>query len=489
MNVNGIIAEYNPFHNGHKYQLEESRRLTGADYTVALMSGNFVQRGAPALVDKRLRTEMALRCGADLVLELPVLYATASSEYFAAGAVALLDKLGAVTHLCFGSECGDLGPLEQIASFLADEPSWFRAALKALLKQGLSYPDARARALSMGTNSPADEAGSISPEMNSLADEAGSLSMGTNSLAAEAGSLSPEMNSLADEAGSLSMEMNSLADEAGSLSMESGAAPAADSLFSLLSSPNNILGIDYLKNIINRNSALIPVTIKRTGAGYHDPKMAPAAPGVPPVSALAIRRALQERERVREIHAHMPCEAAELLESFLARDRAMYTDHLSGILYYKLLTEQQKGYEAYLDVTRDLSNRIRGSLNRFTGFETFCGLLKTKAFTHTRISRCLLHILLGIRKEDMERGRAMDYIPYARVLGFRKSAAPLLDRIRACSSIPLITRPANAGKSLPPEAGRLWELDILASEIYKGAAREGTGRPAPHEYSIPMVIL
>lgn len=413
MNVNGIIAEYNPFHNGHKYHLEESRRLTGADYTVAVMSGNFVQRGAPALVDKHLRTEMALRCGADLVLELPVLYATASSEYFAAGAVALLDKLGVVTHLCFGSECGDAGALEQIASFLTDEPSWYRTALRELLKQGLSYPDARARALSMGT----------------------------------------------------------------------------DSCSSILSSPNNILGIDYIKNIINRKCAIIPVTIKRTGAGYHDPQMTPAAPGVPPVSALAIRRALQEGGTAREIHAHMPLPAAELLESFLARNRAVYADRLSGILYYKLLTEQKKGYEAYLDVTRDLSNRIRGSLNRFTGFEDFCGLLKTKAFTHTRISRCLLHILLGIRKEDMERGRDMDYTPYARVLGFRRSAAPLLERIQACSSIPLVTRPANAAKSLPPEADRLWELDILASEIYKGAAYEGTGRPALHEYSIPLVIL
>ena len=108
MAVNGIIAEYNPFHNGHKYQLEESRHLTGADYTIVVMSGNFVQRGAPALADKRLRAEMALRCGADLVLELPVLYAAASSEFFAAGAVALLDRLGVVTHLAFGSECGDV---------------------------------------------------------------------------------------------------------------------------------------------------------------------------------------------------------------------------------------------------------------------------------------------------------------------------------------------------------------------------------------------
>ena len=99
MKVNGIIAEYNPFHNGHLYQLEESRHLTEADYTIVVMSGDFVQRGAPAMLDKHVRARMALLGGADLVLELPVLYALSSAEQFAAGAVALLDRLGVVTHL------------------------------------------------------------------------------------------------------------------------------------------------------------------------------------------------------------------------------------------------------------------------------------------------------------------------------------------------------------------------------------------------------
>ena len=122
MTVNGIIAEYNPFHNGHLYQLEESRRLTNADYTVVIMSGDFVQRGAPALICKHARAKMALGCGADLVIELPVLYAAASAEYFAAGAVALLDKLGVVTHLCFGSECGNDALLWRLARALSEEP-------------------------------------------------------------------------------------------------------------------------------------------------------------------------------------------------------------------------------------------------------------------------------------------------------------------------------------------------------------------------------
>ena len=122
MKVNGIIAEYNPFHNGHCYHLNNARHATGADYTIIAMSGNYVQRGAPALISKYKRAEMALRNGADLVLEIPMYYSTASAEYFATGAVSLLDKLGVVTNLCFGSECGDLSVLKKIADILLTEP-------------------------------------------------------------------------------------------------------------------------------------------------------------------------------------------------------------------------------------------------------------------------------------------------------------------------------------------------------------------------------
>ena len=110
MKTVGIIAEYNPFHNGHKYQIQKTRELTGADAIVIIMSGNFTQRGIPAITDKYTRTAMALLNGADLVLELPVCYATGSAEYFAGGAIALLDKLGCIDTVCFGSECGDILP-------------------------------------------------------------------------------------------------------------------------------------------------------------------------------------------------------------------------------------------------------------------------------------------------------------------------------------------------------------------------------------------
>lgn len=148
MKVLGIVAEYNPFHNGHLYHLQASRELSGAGCVVAVMSGNFTQRGEPALVDKWARTEMALKNGIDLVIELPLAYAMASAEFFAYGAVKLLDSLGAVDSLCFGSESGDLSALAEAASILGEEPHRYKLALKSSLSRGKSFPAARQEALS-----------------------------------------------------------------------------------------------------------------------------------------------------------------------------------------------------------------------------------------------------------------------------------------------------------------------------------------------------
>lgn len=148
MKVVGIIAEYNPFHRGHAYHLARARQISGADYALVVMSGNYVQRGAPAMFDKYIRAEAALKNGADLVLELPPCTATGSAEYFSRGAVELLARSGVVTDLCFGSECGDLSVLSRTARILAKEPAEYRQQLRLALKKGEPYPKARARALS-----------------------------------------------------------------------------------------------------------------------------------------------------------------------------------------------------------------------------------------------------------------------------------------------------------------------------------------------------
>lgn len=148
MRTVGLIVEYNPFHNGHSYHLQQSRKITEADAVVAVMSGNFLQRGEPALVDKWTRTRMALQGGCDLVIELPVAYATQAAEWFAYGAVSLLEATGVVDAFCFGTESGRLSPLLRAAELAAEEPEPFKAILKQRLDTGIAYPQAYSGAIS-----------------------------------------------------------------------------------------------------------------------------------------------------------------------------------------------------------------------------------------------------------------------------------------------------------------------------------------------------
>ena len=197
MKTAGIIAEYNPFHTGHEYQINYIKEKLRTDYVVIAMSGDFVQRGTPALFSKYVRAEMALRSGADLVLELPVSISSASAELFARGGVQLLDGLGVTDILCFGSECGDTDALMELAKILAEEPEAFQDALRRNLKNGMTFPKARSMALS-------------------------------------------------------------------------AVFPESEKYQQLLSSPNNILGIEYCKAILRENSSISPVSIKREGNDYHE---------------------------------------------------------------------------------------------------------------------------------------------------------------------------------------------------------------------------
>lgn len=411
MNINGIVAEYNPFHNGHKYHLEQSKELTGADYTIVALSGNFVQRGAPALLDKYRRTKMALLNGADLVLEIPSIYACSSAEYFAMAATSLLSKLGVVTHLCFGSEYGDIRPLKKAAKVFVEEPATFSSTLKYFLRQGLTYPNARAEALIQYDQSFA----------------------------------------------------------------------AYSNLFN---HPNNILGIEYIKALLSLNSSMEPVSILRSGSAYNDPR-----PDTGYCSALAIRQSLIEGKSVSDLEEYLPRETADILQRAQINQFTILLDDLSSLLYYKLQLEKDQNYSQYMDVTKDLSDRIQNKLPQFTTYSAFCDLLKTKELTYTRISRCLLHILLNITTEDILAGKELGYTPYARVLGFRKTATPLLHTIKENSEIPLITKLADAHKILNAEEMIMLKQDIQISQFYYGITANRANLMPGNEYTIPLVIL
>ncbi len=148
MKITGIIAECNPFHEGHAYLLQKAKEITDADYTIVAISGDYVQRGAPSIIGWERRTMALLRGGADLVVQLPLYTSCTGADYFARGSVSLLSSLGVVTDLCFGSECGDITELKSAADTLLDITDEQNETIRSLLRQGQTYASARAKALS-----------------------------------------------------------------------------------------------------------------------------------------------------------------------------------------------------------------------------------------------------------------------------------------------------------------------------------------------------
>lgn len=430
MTVNGIIAEYNPFHNGHQYHLERSRMETGADYNVVVLSSNFTQRGEPAILDKFVRAKMALECGADLVLELPIFCSAASAEYFARGGVSILHQLGVVDYLCFGSECGKVDILERFAKILLEEPARFVKDLKSGLAAGHSYPVARNRAL---------------------------------------------------------MDY----------------APELAQYENILASPNNILGIEYIKALLSFDSKIKPHTIQRAGANYHDRLF-----GAEYCSALALREALNSDQKPLTLASQMPKKAFRILSESLIETPPITSEDFSQMLLYKLLMEKDAGFDDYVDVTPELSDRIKNMLKDYQGFSQFCDVLKSKNMTYARISRSLLHILLDDKKdgangtvskevqasgkqsrESTQTNASCPPVPYARVLGFRKDAAPLLTEIKKNSKIPLVTKLADAKEVLDETTHALLTEDLRKGSIYESIAAIKAGRAAMDERQRQIVVI
>lgn len=416
MNVVGIIAEYNPFHRGHEYQIQKLRALCNADYIIIAMSGNFVQRGAPALMDKYSRTRMVLSCGADLVLELPALFATASAEYFATGGVNLLNSAGVVTHLGFGAETDNIQLLSALADVLSTEPGHYREYLRQELKTGVSFPAARSAAL-----------------QNCIT--TGALSAFSQS-----------------------------------------SVPKPHGIEAILTSPNNILALEYLQALAASGSTIIPTPILRIGSAYHDTVVTQDF-----CSASAIRSCLKEKpschQTLRMTHTAntsnkngdspvpetaMPKTAYDMLNHY--PHPFLFEDDLSALLHYELLTDDAERLASWGDSSPEIANRLLAERMHFTNWSGFCQHMKTKNITYARLSRLFTHMLLHIRQQDY---RTFTAPAYLRVLGFRKSAAPLLSAIKSHSSLPFITNPANAERFLSPEAQQLWQLDMRSTDIYR----------------------
>lgn len=422
MKVVGLITEYNPFHNGHVYHIQKARELTNADYVIIVMSGDYVQRGVPALIDKYTRTEMALSCGADLVIELPVAYSTGSAEYFAMGAVTLLDHLGIVDYICFGSECGDITMLDRIANHLSDESPLFQTAIKNAIKSGHSYPTARCMAIAACRNIP------------------GAL----------------------DE-----KDMSDI-----------------DEIQRIIGQPNNILGIEYLKSIKRLNSSIEPLTIKREGADYHDIDFAGTM-----ISATAIRQELIAG-RLSSIQNGIPESVYEILNREYQKSFPIIEDDFSSLLYYRILLEKENNMalSKYQDVSKDMGLRIYNELDSFSSYQNFAEHIKTKQHTLTRIYRSLLHILLDIGIKDYKFYSSYDFVSYVRILGFSKASSDLLTSIKQSSTLPIITKMADANHLLPTAGKRMLQQEVFASDLYRKIQEIKFNTTLPNEFTRGLII-
>lgn len=380
MKAVGLIVEYNPFHNGHAYHLQQSKLQSSAEAVVAVMSGHFLQRGEPALLDKWTRTEMALQGGCDLVIELPVAYATSSAEWFAYGAVSLLEATGVVDSFCFGSESGQLAPLEYAAKIAATESKAFQASLDDKLKTGSSYPHAYSSVLSQFY-------------------EQSQQSLG---------------NAITEHEGNEPFR------------------------FDL---PNHTLGLHYLIAKERLNSQMKPLTITREKAQYHDDITVDQR--IASATAIR-KLLLEDGHIEAIKSYVPPATYQILQQQFQAGIPPMHWDMLATALFHLLLTSSSEQLANIREIEEGLQHRMKQAVPKLSQWsvEALLTQLKTKRYTRTKLQRALLAILLQHNKTHFQRAAMKEGLQYIRVLGFTERGQQLLKAMKKRASLPIIHSPA-----------------------------------------------
>ncbi|MED9947320.1 MAG: nucleotidyltransferase [Peptacetobacter hiranonis] len=422
MNITGLIVEYNPFHNGHIYHLQKSLEKTNADASIAVMSGNFIQRGEPALFDKFSRAKAAVKSGVDLVVELPSIYASQSAELFAKGSVSLLNSLGCVNSICFGSEEGNIDALYLIASILCLEPQEFKEKLSSYLGEGMLFPTARNKALFDYINSP---------------------------------------NFLLEN----NFDNIDLTEER---------------LNSILSSSNNILGIEYIKQLISLKSEIKPFTIGRINSEYNSEEISGNIN-----SATAVRKKLHEIissaeqntsninklinsiQTSTDITNSIPESTLNMITSNIEKGfLPMYPEYFFETLISTIIRDK-KNLESYFDISEGIENKIFKAALVAKDYDDLLNLVKSKRYTMTRIKRCLNNILLGITKCDMEIAKGINTIPYVRILAFNSKGREIIREIKKSSEIKIINKFSEVEHFMDNKNFKfLIENDIKCTDIY-----------------------
>lgn len=386
--VLGIVAEYNPFHNGHFYHIQKTKEITNAKFVVCVMSGNFVQRGNTSIVDKWTKAQMALANGVDLVVELPTVYSVSSAESFAQGAVKILDNLGIVDTISFGIETEDFAALNNIANILTEEPKEYINILREELQSGVSFPKARESALIKYINNDVRYCG-------------------------------------------------------------------------ILSSPNNILGIEYLKALKQLKSKITPIAIQRKKVYYNDNFIVDEF-----ASATAIRSLLTNKD-FSGLNKVVPQLCYDiLLREYKVGNVVFDINKFEHEIFYTLRRMSVEEIAELPDVTEGLEHTIKNAANFCNNIKDFINIVKTKRYTQTRIQRILIFALLGITKKDVLAAKRV--IPYARVLGFNKKGKLLLSGIAQNNpKMKVITSVKKfVDSNINRTYKRMLEIDIFASDVY-----------------------
>lgn len=425
MKIGGIIAEYNPFHNGHKYQIDKYKEDEGISHIVVAMSGNFVQRGGPAIVDKFSRAEMAIRNGADLVIEIPAYFSTQTAELYARGAILSLDSLKCLDSICFGSEEGSIERLKEVAKILSGVKGNYEKDLSIFLAEKLAFPIAREKAIK-------------------------------KNLALE----------IADKNDFLKLS-------------------------------NNILGIEYLKELIRLDSSMEAVTIKRVAV---DHRSTVAKGDFSSASSIrssiiyykdylelinkkkSLTKYLSVDEDINDNYNHIITDMIDSVEKYLPvfscnkiidniKKDLIPVDGADfyGEICYSILREENC-LDKYFEVKNGLEYSIRKQAILSSGFEELISNLTSKNYSSSKIRRSIFNILLGIKKEDMDEIKEIKSIPYIRVLAFNKKGTEILKEIKNKSNSILISSPAKTRKikeySENPIFKKMFDFDILSSNIY-----------------------
>ena len=435
MKTLAIISEYNPFHNGHLYQFSKSKEITGADCILVVMSGNFVQRGEPAIINKWARADMALAAGADLVIEMPFVFSTQDANGFALGGITLLNSLNVVQYLCFGCENNNRNMLLAIGRFLGNENANYKTLVKENSKKGFEYPKARAQAI---------------------------------------------------------------CEYQENFGIDQLKITSSIQLMEILSSPNNILAIEYMKHLLKIKSSILPIPIKRIGAAYHEDTIQKSIS-----SATSIRNEILQnikypyqidKKSSGKIKSVMPISAYNILDKELSEGRAPVS--LNRYEQYILATLRNIPKEKLSlihGVNEGLENRIKNAALKSTSIDMLLCSIKTRRYTLTKIKRILLHVMTGLLKEDVALFNNYGAM-YIRVIGFSHKGKTLLKKIKKNSSLPIITklsnflREVNSEKSLHyKDLLKMINYDILSTDLYNLGYSKVNARVARTDFTSKLI--